>query len=221
MTGPDVVPLRPDPPEPSAGHIKATRADWLAVALDVLVSEGIAEVKVLALAKRLDVSRSSFYWYFGSRQDLLDALLAHWNDTNTRAVVEHAATDRPGINAAVVHVFRAWMNPALFDPRLDFAIREWSRRSGAVRRVLDRADETRLAALTAMFSRHDYAPEDADVRARVLYFMQIGYYALELCEPIAARLARGPGYLRTFTGVPPSPDDLAALADAARDAGLG
>ena len=32
------------------------------------------------------------------------------------------------------------------------------------------------------------APEDALVRARVLYYMQIGYYALDIREPMEARL---------------------------------
>jgi len=65
------------------GNIKVTREDWLNVALDVLVSEGVGEVKILTIGQRLNVSRSSFYWYFKSRQDLLDALLKHWQATNT------------------------------------------------------------------------------------------------------------------------------------------
>lgn len=151
-----------------AAHAKATRTDWLRRALDVLVSDGIDAVKVLKLSRTLGVSRSSFYWYFGSRQDLLDALLAHWDATNTRAVIAHASAAQPSITAAVAHVFRAWVDPSLFDPRLDFAVREWSRRSGRVRRVLDRADAARLDALAAMFARHGYPPGEADARARVL-----------------------------------------------------
>ncbi|MCB1313688.1 MAG: TetR/AcrR family transcriptional regulator, partial [Sedimentitalea sp.] len=79
---------RDDPArEPLGGNVKVTREDWLAVALDALVSDGVEQVKVLALAERLDVSRSSFYWYFKSRQDLLDALLRHWQTTNTAAII--------------------------------------------------------------------------------------------------------------------------------------
>ena len=46
--------------EPLTGHIKVTREDWLNVARDTLVNDGVAEVKVLALAERLEVSRSRF-----------------------------------------------------------------------------------------------------------------------------------------------------------------
>ena len=68
-----------------------------------------------------------------------------------------------------------------------------------------------MTAIEAMFRRHGYPPDDALVRARVLYTMQIGYYALEIQEPMEARLALAPHYLQTFTGVAPSEGELAAF----------
>ena len=73
------------------GNVKVTREDWLDLAAEVLVEHGVSQVKVLALANRLGVSRSSFYWYFRSRKDLLDQLLAQWEGQNTRAILTHAA----------------------------------------------------------------------------------------------------------------------------------
>ena len=79
---------RDDPlAEPLVGNIKVTRDDWLNVAMDVLVSDGVEQVKVMNLAERMAVSRSSFYWYFKSRQELLDALLAKWQATNTAGLI--------------------------------------------------------------------------------------------------------------------------------------
>ena len=60
--------------EPVPGNIKVTRADWINLALQTLISDGIESVRVLTLGQKLGVSRSSFYWYFESRQDLLDQL---------------------------------------------------------------------------------------------------------------------------------------------------
>ena len=74
-----------------AGNIKVTRQDWLNCARARLIQSGIAEVKILSLGAELGVSRSSFYWYFESRQDLCDALLAEWENTNTAILRQHAA----------------------------------------------------------------------------------------------------------------------------------
>ena len=71
------------------------------------------------------------------------------------------------------------------------------------------ADETRAAAIAAMFERHRYDRRDAVVRARVLYFSQIGYYALELGESLQTRLAYAGDYVFVYTGVRPSEQVLA------------
>ena len=201
------------------GKIKATRDDWLDQALSVLSSEGVESVTVLNLSGRLEVSRSSFYWYFKNRDELLDALLARWEELNTLSIVCQAEAPAASINEAVCNVFRCWINPAIFDPRLDFAVREWARRSPKVRRSLDRSDNERTAAIQAMFERFGYRDREALVRARVLYYMQIGYYALDIREPMEERLNLAPRYLEAITGVLPSAADLASfLAYATRQA---
>ncbi len=208
-----ITPLlhRDDPDkEPLVGHVKVTREDWLNVARDVLVSDGVAEVKVQALGARLDVSRSSFYGYFKSRKHLLADLLDDWENRNTRVIVESVRAPSASITEGVCNFFRSFIDPELFDRGLDFAVREWSRRDGGVRQRIDAADATRLQAVSAMFEQFGYPARDADTRARILYYMQLGYHALEVREPMSARLERLEGYLRGFTGAEP---DAKALAD--------
>ena len=200
-----------------SSNVKATRDDWLEVALSVLAIEGVDHVTVLALSERLDVSRSSFYWYFKNRGELLGALLDRWDELNTRSIV--ASTEEPAasVTQAVCNVFRCWINPLIFSPRLDFAVREWARRSAPVRKALERSDRIRTEAVKALFLRFGYEDEDALVRARVLYYMQIGYYALDLREPIEARLNLTPHYLKAFTGVDPNKDEIDAFRAYAMD----
>ncbi|KNG95191.1 TetR/AcrR family transcriptional regulator [Pseudaestuariivita atlantica] len=195
--------------EPS--HTKATRADWIAAALDTLISDGVDQVKVLTLSEKLEVSRSSFYWYFKSRQDLLDTLLEHWQATNTAAMVAQAEAPAASISVAVCNVFRCVVDPALFNIALDFAVRDWARRSGAVRRVLDLGDTARIRALAAMFVRYGYEAAEAETRARVLYYMQIGYNDADLREPMEERMRQAPMYLKVFTGREPEPEATESL----------
>jgi AcrR family transcriptional regulator len=197
----------PQRPAPS-GNVKATRDDWLDLALSALAVEGVDHVTVLALSERLGVSRSSFYWYFRNRDELLDALLDRWDRLNTRSIVIQAEASAATVNEAVCNVFRCWVNPAIFSPRLDFAVREWARRSPHVRQALDASDRVRTEALKALFVRFGYEDGDALARARVLYYTQIGYYALDLKEPIETRLNLTPHYLKAFTGVLPTEGEL-------------
>ncbi|TPI21049.1 TetR/AcrR family transcriptional regulator [Mesorhizobium sp. B4-1-1] len=195
--------------EPAPGNIKVTRWDWINLALEMLVTEGVESVRVLQMSERLGVSRSSFYNYFESRQDLLNRLLAHWRDTNTKAIVERAGRPAATIIGGVMNVFECWADESLFDPRFDFAVREWARRSAEVRRIIDTADDERLGAVCDLYLRHGYSEEDALIRARVLYYMQIGYYVLDVKEPAETRLGHLAAYLRSFTGQEPSDADVA------------
>lgn len=202
--------------EPLTGNVKVTREDWLNAALNLLVSEGVDRVKILTIGTRLGVSRSSFYWYFESRKDLLDALLDHWQATNTRSILTQCGLPSETITEGVCNLFRCFVDESTFSARLDAAVRDWSRRSQSVRRVVDRADADRLAAIETMFRRHGFAPDESATRARIVYYMQIGYYAMELNETIEERLDRVPGYLFGFTGVAPRQSEIDALADYAR-----
>ncbi|PBB38005.1 TetR family transcriptional regulator [Mesorhizobium sp. WSM3879] len=198
------------------GNTKVTREDWMKLALETLISEGVEAVRVLALGQKLNVSRSSFYWYFKSRQDLLDQLLDYWRNNNTRFILEQAGRPAASITEAVLNVFECWLDEKLFNPRLDFAVRAWSRQSAKVHGIVNEEDDARVDAIRAMFLRHGYADTEAFVRARVLYFTQIGYYSLEIVEPVSNRLSLTPAYLLTHTGKQPRQGEVEAFAEKVR-----
>ena len=191
------------------GNVKVTREDWLDLAMDVLVSDGVDRIKVQNLAARLMVSRSSFYWYFGSRRQLLETLLDRWKAKNTAGLVAQAEMPARSITHAVCNVQRCVVNSDLFNTELDFAVRDWARRSAEVRELVDQSDAVRLSALAAMFVRFGFDPTEGKARARVLYFMQLGYDFAQLGEVPEARLAMVPHYLQVFTGCTPAAEDVA------------
>ncbi|MEX0338650.1 MAG: TetR/AcrR family transcriptional regulator [Arenibacterium sp.] len=197
--------------EPRHGNSKVTRNDWLRAARDTLVTKGVGDVKILTLSGELGVARSSFYWYFSDRADLLAALLADWEARNTRCIVEKCGQVAGSIGEAACNFFECFIDDALFDQRLDFAVREWSRRDNKVREMIDAADQQRLEAVTLMFARHGFTPADADARARILYFMQLGYHALDVREGMETRMSRIEAYLKGFTGETATPDVIDAF----------
>jgi AcrR family transcriptional regulator len=188
---------------------RSTREDWLKLALQILQRDGIDRVKIQIMAKQLNVSRSSFYWFFASPQDLHEQMLDHWLTKNTGPIIQRALRPAQTISEAILNVFECWVNDDLFDPRLDVAVRLWARRAPEVLKVVDGADLQRLAALTGMFSRHGFAEGDAIVRARVLYFTQIGQYTLDFREDMKTRFSRTRPYVLAFCGQEPGDKEVA------------
>ncbi len=185
--------------EKSAGW-RGSREVWLSAARDAFVLSGIDAVKIQPLASRLNLSRTSFYWFFPDRAALLDALLADWEAINTgsltRATDDYAET----ISEAVLNLIGIFMDGGPFQTRLDLAVRGWAHQSDAVAQRVHAADTARLDAIRVMFTRFGYPATEADVRARTVYLTQIGYIAMQVREEMAERLPRIPDYVVTFTG---------------------
>ena len=194
-----------------SGNTKVTREEWISAALEMLISDGIEQVRVLTLAKQMHVSRSSFYWYFRDRRDLLNVLLDHWMDTNTQAVVDACRQPAPTITQAICNVFVGFVDPNRFHTQLDFAIRDWARRDPNVRKVLDISDTKRIGALKDLFVRFGYPDRESLARARIVYYMQIGYNDADLDEPMTDRILLVPEYIFAYTGHHPTADEVDAF----------
>lgn len=205
---PDDGPVRAAPAEPGAA---LGRADWVGAGRRLLIAEGIEAVKVTRLAEALGVTRGSFYWHFRNRADLLDALLRLWAGQNTRAVVE-AADAALDLAAGILGLFDVWVDTGRFDPAFDAAMRDWARRSAKVRKAVEAADAARIEAIAALFARSGYPRDEAFIRARIIYFTQVGYYALGIRETMTRRLGFLERYYEGFTGRALAP----ALAEAHR-----
>lgn len=188
-----------------------TRAAWIEAGIEALVEEGIASVKIQVMARKLAVSRSSFYWFFADLQALHKELLEHWLRKNTSPILERALRPAPTVTKAVCHIFECWVDPELFSPRLDAAVRSWGQVDAAVRGVVDQADDQRVDAVTRMFLRYGYPDEEAFIRARVLYFTQIGHYTLGMRDDRETRLRLLRPYLLSFTGREASDDEVEAF----------
>ncbi|MDD1962936.1 MAG: TetR/AcrR family transcriptional regulator [Pseudomonas capeferrum] len=181
---------------------------WLNAAYETLKESGVDAVRVLPLAKKLNLARTSFYWYFEDREALLAALIEQWKRKNTRNLVSHSQAYAASISEAILNVFDCWLNSELFDSQFEFAMRSWALQSEQVAAEIVEADALRMEALKQMFDRFGFSEDAAATRARSIYLAQIGYISMKTYEPLALRMRFIPEYLRIFTGVEPEAHEL-------------
>lgn len=163
----------------------------------------------MTLANALNMSRTSFYWHFSDRKALLDALIQRWKVRNTDNLIARTEQYAETITEAVLNLFDCWIDPELFDARMDFAIRNWANNSPPLKVILDQTDQQRIDAIRAMFARFDFTDEQSDVRARTVYYTQIGYISMMVSEPIQERLQHMPAYVENFAGQYPTESEIA------------
>jgi AcrR family transcriptional regulator len=174
---------------------------WLDTARQALIEEGTAGVEINKLAKRLGVSRSGFYWFFKHRAQLLEELLGYWAETST--VLFEKVLQAPGRNGIEEYLAMTnlWVDENEYDPKWDGAVRDWARTSQTVRKVVQAVDQQRIDVLERIFSDMGYTGKEAHVRARIMYYHQVGYYAMGVQESQKERRALIPYYQKVLTGL--------------------
>ena len=182
---------------------------WLDAALALLVEGGIDAVRIQPLAKRLKIARTSFYWHFTDRDTLLAAMAEAWVARTTTGLVAACAAYAESRAEAMLNVISCFLTDTAFDSRLEHAVRAWALQDPAITARVHAEDDTRIAALTALYHRWGVTGVDADTRARAVYLTQIGYISMQVTESLATRMARIPAYVELFTDAAPTPSELA------------
>jgi len=182
----------------------ATRELWLDAAYELLISEGIEAVKIMSLAKKLNLTRTGFYWFFEDINELRRAMVHRWESRNTQNLLKSCDSHAVSICEALFNLMNCWLDPTLFDARLDLAIRNWARNDSDLELRLRKADKLRVEAVIALFSQHGFSQEQANVRGMTVIYTQIGYISMQVEEAPKERLERVRHYVELFAGTKPS-----------------
>lgn len=153
------------------------RAAWVAGATEVLAEEGIAGLRVEVLAKRLKVTKGSFYWHFSQRDALIEAALKRWEETDTHNLVARVESiENPGKRLRELFrlTSREMRSHKIYAALLKAADHP------VVAPVMDRVSQERMAYLARVFQQAGMDVESATHRARLAYSAYVGLLQLTL-----------------------------------------
>lgn len=187
---------------------KGSEELWLQAAYRLLIDSGVEAVKVMPLAKELGMSRTSFYWHFEDREQLLDKIIECWEAKNTGNLVAQTKAYAETITEGIFNLFDCWIDNDLFDSRLDLAIRNWARNDTRLKNRLEHADQVRLEAIKTLFVRFNYSEIQAETRALTIIYTQVGYISMMVSEEPHTRARRMPEYIAIYTGEKPSKPEI-------------
>lgn len=172
-------------PKKPARQGRLNAEDWAQAALDVIAETGVGAVAVEPLARRLGVTKGSFYWHFPSRDALLQAALDRWEAQEEETVFgKLEVIDDPAerlralfqmvANESTSHVIYSELLKALDHP--------------SVVPVIGRVSQRRLDHLAQLFRQAGLAGSEANHRARLAYAAYIGFMQLNRQLPGTPRL---------------------------------
>lgn len=149
--------------------------DWAQAALDIIAEQGVTAVAVEPLARRLGVTKGSFYWHFPSRDALLQAALEKWEQFEQENVFGSLAElpDPRQRLRALFQVVAHEVKPHAVYSELLKALDH-----PAVRPVIDRVSRRRMDYLAVAFRQAGLSSTDARHRARLAYAAYVGFLQL-------------------------------------------
>jgi AcrR family transcriptional regulator len=173
---------------------KLGRQDWVKEGLAVLGERGVEAVRVEPLAKRMKVTKGSFYWHFKDRNDLLDAILAEWVKIDTHSIIERVNQLNADPKTKLLYLFELaiadnGLTPGLEDGSIENAIRAWAMTEPTVATVIAQVDQQRLDYTQNLFSELGFSEAEALARARLAYYSLVGEFTIGIRANPADRLA--------------------------------
>ena len=156
---------------------RLSAADWEQAALDTLAETGLGTVAVESLARRLGVTKGSFYWHFATREALIKAALERWerrDEEEIMAQVEPIADPRERLRELFRRVSREMQSHVIYAALLQ------SLDNPLVRPVMARVSEKRLDVLTVAYRQAGFDRRAAAHRARLAYSAYTGFLQLSL-----------------------------------------
>jgi AcrR family transcriptional regulator len=148
-----------------------TAEAWAEAALEVIATGGLDAVGVEPLARRLGVTKGSFYWHFENRDALLRAALERWERAETDDIVARIGPE-PDPYMRIVKLFKA-ANASYRAGRLYLAIAA-AEDKPMVQRFVRSVSERRMRYLFECYQALGFSDASAAHWARFAYATFMG-----------------------------------------------
>lgn len=175
------------------------RQDWIAAARQVLIDKGVGGIKLRALSESLGATTGAFYWQYRNLEELLEDVRQDWTERNTAPFTRAIAAAGPSGMQQYIAYVRTLVLGDEFNPRYDNAIRDWAHSDKRTADVLREIEIFRINQLREVFAAMGFEGHEALIRARVTYFHQAGYNAMQITETQEERLLNIPYYAEILT----------------------
>ena len=193
-------------------RVQLDRDAWVLAATDVLAEEGIAGLRVEVLAKRLKVTKGSFYWHFQDRRDLLIAVLQTWRDGRIRDIVKQTRAQPGHEREQIYHVIDVYSaSRSRRGAMIELAVRDWARRDADAAATVAEVDDMRLRCARELFLACGVPMDEASSRCMLLYAYVFGI-SLMIYDKFDSDVARLKRDIADLIALSASMKDQAAAA---------
>lgn len=161
---------------PGSDRVTLTPTDWEQAALELIADNGVSALGVEPLARRLDITKGSFYWHFSGRDDLLKRALARWENQDRFHLQQSLNADSQPAERLAEFVWRTSRQTLTHRIYVALCAMPNDPRIGP---VIKRVTARRIKYLGGAFGELGLNEQDARHRANLVYSSYVGYLHLQ------------------------------------------
>jgi len=150
--------------------------DWEREALELISEHGVQSLAVEPLARRMGITKGSFYWHFSSREALLEQALIRWEEHDSRnlnSALGEISDPRERLVSFFRRVGREKLTHEVYSELCAAAGHP------QVEPVLERVAQRRMKHLSSAFEELGMEPQFARNQARLTYSVYLGFLQLQ------------------------------------------
>lgn len=152
---------------------------WVNAAFAALIEEGPSGVRIEALARRLAVTKGSFYWHFKNHRALMDAVLLAWEQAATELIIDAVEAAGGDAEQKLSHLMKVCFQATKTQAdSLESAIRSLGKADPVAAKTLAQVDRRRLSYVAKLLRACGLSRDIAAKRSRILYLVMIGDFTM-------------------------------------------
>jgi AcrR family transcriptional regulator len=149
---------------------RLTAQAWIDFALVTLAREGFETLKADVLARKLGVSRGSFYWHFEDIEAFHARVIQQWRQVATEAIIADVELREGPDHRLDVLLRHAFGDGAA----LEVGMRAWADNNPTAAQALRQVDRQRRTYIEKLLRELGMPARLATVRTMVLYWAYLG-----------------------------------------------
>lgn len=164
---------------------KLTALDWIKGGFRSLAADGPRGLKVEVLARKLEVSKGSFYWHFKDVAALKTAMLDHWEELATQQIIAQVDAGSPDPRQRLYDLIRIATSEVSQEygaNEVSNALRNWAQFDDLASTYTSKIDQRRLGYLENLFSQIPQTRQHAKINAQIFYATLIGAEQLQAAD---------------------------------------
>jgi len=133
---------------------RLSQTNWIAAGFRALTTQGPQALKAEPLARHLKTTKGSFYWHFKDVPAFQAAMLSHWEEQATQAIISLVeAIPSPVLKLRALSQASATPEDHYGGIGAEPAIRAWAKGDENVAKAVHDVDQARLAYVSDIFNQ--------------------------------------------------------------------